>query len=271
MYVKRAGAARLRASLVRARESGREIAIGTATDPYQPAEGRFAVTRRCLGAMAQVPALRIGITTKSTGSLRDREVLAAIARDSDLWVTVSLISLDADLLRQIEPRAPRPDLRLDAMRALAADGIHTRLFLMPVLPLLTDGEARLRELRAAAPPAGRAPGGEHPGPFPPTRDARALLPRLRARGVPVGRATVPRALSAPGERARGLPRGDRAASRPTERRGWLPVAHARGAGPRGGTGPPAPARAVVVRRSPAQPSSRRRSSGPLSAGRGPSP
>src|SRR4030095_7588743 len=154
MYVKRAGAARLRASLVRARESGREIAIGTATDPYQPAEGRFAVTRRCLGAMAQVPALRIGITTKSTGSLRDREVLARVARDSDLWVNVSLISLDADLLRQIEPRAPRPDLRLDAMRALAADGIHTRLFLMPVLPLLTDGEASLRELLAAALAAG---------------------------------------------------------------------------------------------------------------------
>src|SRR4029434_265308 len=89
IYVKQAGAARLRASLVRARESGREIAIGTATDPYQPAEGRFAVTRRVLEAMAQVPGLRIGITTKSTGILRDREVLARVVRGSALPVHVT--------------------------------------------------------------------------------------------------------------------------------------------------------------------------------------
>jgi DNA repair photolyase len=154
IYVKQAGDAKLRASLVRARDSGREIAIGTATDPYQPAEGRFGVTRRVLEAMARVPGLRIGITTKSTGILRDRDVLLRIAHGSDLWVNVSLISLDAGLLRQIEPRAPRPDLRLDAMRALSGDGIRTRLFLMPVLPLLTDGEAGLRELLAAALAAG---------------------------------------------------------------------------------------------------------------------
>ncbi|HEY7249213.1 MAG TPA: radical SAM protein [Methylomirabilota bacterium] len=154
IYVKQAGDAKLQASLLRARASGREIAIGTATDPYQPAEGRFAVTRRVLEAMAQVPGLRIGITTKSTGILRDRDVLGRIARASDLWVNLSLISLDADLLRQIEPRAPRPDLRLHAMRALSSDGIRTRLFLMPVLPLLTDGAAGLRELLAAALAAG---------------------------------------------------------------------------------------------------------------------
>jgi DNA repair photolyase len=154
IYVKAVGAPKLRASLVRARETGQEIAIGTATDPYQPAEGRFQVTRRVVEAMAEVPGLRIGITTKSTGILRDREVLARIGRRSDLWVNISLISLDADLLRQIEPRAPRPDLRLDAMRALSADGIRTRLFLMPVLPLLTDGEAGLRELLGGALAAG---------------------------------------------------------------------------------------------------------------------
>ncbi|HUM17945.1 MAG TPA: radical SAM protein [Candidatus Nitrosotalea sp.] len=154
IYVKQIGASKLRASLVRARETGQEIAIGTATDPYQPAEGRFGVTRGVLEAMAQVPGLRVGITTKSTGILRDREVLARIARRSDLWVNISLISVEADLLRQIEPRAPRPDLRLDAMRALSTDGIRTRLFLMPVLPLLTDGEGGLRELLAAALAAG---------------------------------------------------------------------------------------------------------------------
>jgi DNA repair photolyase len=154
IYVKRAGSGKLAASLLRARETGQEIAIGTATDPYQPAEGRFAVTRSVLEAMGRVPGLRVGVTTKSTGILRDRDILERLARSADLWVNVSLISLDADLLRQIEPRAPRPDLRLDAVRVLAAAGIRTRLFLMPVLPLLTDGEAGLRELLAAALAAG---------------------------------------------------------------------------------------------------------------------
>jgi len=107
IYVKRAGSRKLVTSLLRARETGQEIAIGTATDPYQPAEGRFAITRSVLEAMAQVPGLRIGLTTKSTGILRDREILSRLARSADLWVNVSLISLDAGLLRQIEPRAPR--------------------------------------------------------------------------------------------------------------------------------------------------------------------
>lgn len=154
IYVKEAGTERLLAGLMRARDSGQEVAIGTATDPYQPAEGRFEVTRAVLEVMARVPGLRIGLTTKSTGILRDRELLAAIARASDLWVNVSLISLDGALLRQLEPRAPRPDLRLDAMRSLAGRGIRARLFVMPVLPALTDGEAGLRELLAAALAAG---------------------------------------------------------------------------------------------------------------------
>ncbi|HSE06076.1 MAG TPA: radical SAM protein [Methylomirabilota bacterium] len=154
IYVKEAGTSRLLSGLLRARETGQEIAIGTATDPYQPAEGRFHVTRGVLETMARVPGLRIGLTTKSTGILRDRALLARIARESELSVNVSLISLDAPLLRQIEPRAPRPDLRLDAIRALAAAGVRARLFLMPVLPALTDGEADLRELLAAALAAG---------------------------------------------------------------------------------------------------------------------
>ena len=154
IYVKEAGTARLLSGLVRARDLGREVAIGTATDPYQPAEGRFEVTRRVLEAMARVPGLRVGLTTKSAGILRDRALLARIAGTSELWVNVSLISLDGPLLRQIEPRAPRPDLRLDVMRALSGDGLRVRLFLMPVLPLLTDGEAGLRELLGASLAAG---------------------------------------------------------------------------------------------------------------------
>jgi DNA repair photolyase len=144
----------LKAELARASWTKESVAIGAATDPYQPAEGRFGITRHVLEAMTRVPGLRVGITTKSTGILRDREILGRLARTAELWVNVSLISLDADLLRSVEPRAPRPDLRLGAVRTLAGDGIRTRVFLMPVLPLLTDGEAGLRELLAAALHAG---------------------------------------------------------------------------------------------------------------------
>ncbi len=154
IYVKRADSAGLQRELRRARESGREIAIGTATDPYQPAETRFGITRSVLETIARVPGLRVGITTKSAAVAQDVDLLSRIARHSDLWVNVSLISLDADLLRLVEPRAPRPDLRLRAMRALADAGVRTRIFVMPVLPLIGDGEAALRALLAAAHEAG---------------------------------------------------------------------------------------------------------------------
>lgn len=154
IYVKRAAADQLAADLKRARDSGREVAIGAATDPYQPAEARFRVTRGVLEAMTRVPGLRIGITTKSAAITRDLDVLRELARNSKLHVNFSLISLDPDLLRLIEPRAPRPDLRLRAMRMLSEAGVATRLFIMPVLPLITDGEAGLHPLLAAARAAG---------------------------------------------------------------------------------------------------------------------
>ena len=154
IYVKQADAAKLAPRLRRALESGEEVAIGAVTDPYQPAEARFEVTRRVLEAIARVPGLRVGITTKSTGITRDVELLTAIAARSDLIVNVSLTSMDASLLRRIEPRAPRPDLRLEAMAKLVAAGVPARLFAMPVLPFLTDGERGLRALFAAARQAG---------------------------------------------------------------------------------------------------------------------
>ena len=154
IYVKRAEGDGLLAGLKRARASGQEIAIGAATDPYQPAETRFEITRGVLEAIARVPGLRVGITTKSTAITRDVELLRRIAQGSDLWVNFSVISLDADLLRLIEPLAPRPDLRLHALQLLSQAGIRTRVFVMPVLPLLTDGESSLRALLAAARAAG---------------------------------------------------------------------------------------------------------------------
>ena len=154
IYVKQADDGRLVARLRKARESGEEVAIGTATDPYQPAEGRFGVTRSVLEAIRRVPGLRVGITTKSPAVTGDLELLREIAASGELMVNVSIASTDAALLRRIEPRAPRPDLRLAAMTELTAADVPTRLFAMPVLPYLTDGEAELEALFRAARKAG---------------------------------------------------------------------------------------------------------------------
>jgi DNA repair photolyase len=154
IYVKRAEPGRLHQALKKVHASGEEVAIGTATDPYQPAEGRFRVTRDVLRAITRVRGLRLGITTKCASIVRDLDLLKEIAAGSSLMVNISLISLDADLLRLLEPRAPRPDLRLSTMRALDQAGIPVRLFVMPILPGITDGEAGLRELLVAAREAG---------------------------------------------------------------------------------------------------------------------
>src|SRR6266705_38830 len=154
IYVKQADQVKLVARLKRARESGEEVAIGAATDPYQPAETRFRITRKVLESVERVPGLRVGITTKSPAVTRDIDLLRRIAATGELMVNVSLTSLDAALLRRIEPRAPRPDLRLAAMAELAAAGIPARIFAMPVLPFLTDGEEALRALFVAARAAG---------------------------------------------------------------------------------------------------------------------
>jgi len=154
IYVKQSDEARLRSRLNRARESGEEVAIGAVTDPYQPAESRFRVTRRVLESVLRVPGLRVGITTKSPAITRDIDLLRRIAAAGQLVINMSLNSLDADLLRRLEPRAPRPDLRLAAMSELTAAAIPARLFAMPVVPFLTDREVVLRALFSAARAAG---------------------------------------------------------------------------------------------------------------------
>ena len=154
IFVKRAEPSTLVAELGRARRSGLAVALGTATDPYQPAEARFGVTRRVLEAARRVPGLRLSITTKSALVERDAALLAELARRSEVSVNFSITTLDAELARRLEPRAPRPDLRLGALGALARAGVPTALFVMPVLPHVTDDEAGLRALLAAAREAG---------------------------------------------------------------------------------------------------------------------
>ena len=154
IYVKEIDRDRLVTEFRRARRSGQTVALGTATDPYQPAEGRFDVTRRILEAAREVPGLHLSITTKSTLVTRDAGLLRTIADASEVAVNLSITTTDAALARRLEPRAPRPDLRFGAMRTLADAGVATRLFIMPILPGLTDDEANLRTLLAAARDAG---------------------------------------------------------------------------------------------------------------------
>jgi DNA repair photolyase len=129
---------------------GETLAIGTATDPYQPAERRFGVTRRMLEVIARADGLRVSLVTKSDLVARDADVLAEVARRHYLTVNLTITTVDAALARLLEPFTPRPDLRLRAVRALSAAGIHVTVFCAPVLPLINDSEAALDAVARAA-------------------------------------------------------------------------------------------------------------------------
>ena len=139
----------LRRELRRMRPTG-GIAIGTATDPYQPAERRFRRTREVLEAFAEQSGLSIHVTTKSDLVTRDIPLLKEIARKNQFSVNITITTLDASLTRLLEPRAPRPDLRLKAVRALADAGIAVGVFPNPIMPLITDQERRLDRLAKAS-------------------------------------------------------------------------------------------------------------------------
>ncbi len=139
----------LRRELRRTRPTG-GIAIGTATDPYQPAERRFKRTRAILEAFAEQAGLTLHITTKSDLVTRDIPLLTEIARKNDFSVNMTITTLDVSLARELEPRAPRPDLRLKAVRALSEAGITVGVFPNPIMPLITDQEPRLDRLAKAA-------------------------------------------------------------------------------------------------------------------------
>jgi DNA repair photolyase len=133
---------------------GEEIALGTATDPYQPAERRFEVTRAILEEFARHRGLEIGIVTKSNLVLRDVDVLQQIAKNNRLFVNITITTLKADLARVLEPRAPRPDLRLEAMQKLNQAGIAAGVICAPVLPGITDSPRDLETLVRATAKAG---------------------------------------------------------------------------------------------------------------------
>jgi DNA repair photolyase len=133
---------------------GEEIAIGTATDPYQPAERRFEVTRAILEELARHRGLEIGIVTKSNLILRDTDILQQIAKNNRLFVNITITTLKVELARILEPRAPRPDLRLEAMQKLNQADVAAGVICAPVLPGITDSPRDLEALVQATAKAG---------------------------------------------------------------------------------------------------------------------
>src|SRR5271169_5358100 len=149
IFVKQQAAWLLRQDLKKVKR-GEEIAIGTATDPYQPAEKRFEVTRGILEELALHHGLDLGIVTKSNLILRDVELLQQVAEHNSLFVNLTVTTLSTKLARILEPRAPRPDLRLEAVRQLNAAGVNAGVICAPVLPGITDSPAALDGLVRAA-------------------------------------------------------------------------------------------------------------------------
>jgi DNA repair photolyase len=137
-----------------AKLAGAPLVIGTATDPYQPAERRFRLTRSVLQALLGWRGLRLGLITKSPLVTRDLDLLRRLADQHELSVDISLATLDARLARRLELRSPVPAARLRALARLTAAGINAGLMLAPVIPCVTDGRTALDALFRAAKEAG---------------------------------------------------------------------------------------------------------------------
>ena len=147
---------RLRAELRSPRWGGDSIAMGTNTDPYQHAEGKYHLTR---GIVETLSGARnpFSILTKSTLVLRDAALLAAAAQRTDVSVSFSIGTLDRSVWSLTEPGTPPPDRRVEALRRLTALGISCGVLVAPVLPGLSDSEAQLHESSRRAPTPARSP------------------------------------------------------------------------------------------------------------------
>jgi DNA repair photolyase len=143
----------LRAELRRRGWRRETVAIGAATDPYQPAEARYRLTRGCLVALgaARTP---ISLITRGPLVIRDCDVLADASRRASVVVSVSIATLDEELGRRLEPGVASPRNRLRAIRMLSDAGIAAGVALAPVLPGLTDGPRQMAAVLAAARDAG---------------------------------------------------------------------------------------------------------------------
>jgi DNA repair photolyase len=139
-----------------------EIAIGTATDPYQPIERRVGITRSLLEVFARQKGLRIGIITKSSLITRDIDLLQQIAANNALVLHLTITTNDAALARKLEPRAPRPDLRFAALRKLCIAGLNAGVLCSPLLPGINDSVASIDAVAERAAAAGACFLGANP-------------------------------------------------------------------------------------------------------------
>jgi DNA repair photolyase len=139
----------LRRELGRPRWTFETVALGTVTDCYQPAEGRFRITRAALEALRDV-ANPVGMVTKSPLVLRDLDILAPLARIAKVRVFFTITTVDLDVWRRLEPGTANPFKRLEVMRRLNAAGVRAGVLLAPILPGITDSTASLEAVAHAA-------------------------------------------------------------------------------------------------------------------------
>jgi len=125
------------------------IAIGTATDAYQPVEGRLGITRACLEVLAR-ERNPLSIVTKSTLIIRDLDCLQELSGHADVRVYFTITTLDEDLWRQLEPGTPPPLKRLEILSLLASAGVETGVLMAPVVPGMTDSRESIDSVAHAA-------------------------------------------------------------------------------------------------------------------------
>jgi DNA repair photolyase len=143
----------LRCELTRPSWAGEPIAIGAATDPYQPAEGRYRLTRGCIEVLRDA-AQDFSLITRGPLIVRDAELLAEASERADVTVTFSVPTLDRDVWRTTEPGTSPPHQRLRALRVLVEHGVRASVGMAPLLPGLSDRPEQLREVVVAAREAG---------------------------------------------------------------------------------------------------------------------
>ncbi len=144
---------RLRAELRSGRWQREPVAMGTNTDPYQLAEGRYHLTRGIITALAEA-ANPFSVLTKSTLLLRDLDLLKWAATRCDVRLALSIGTLDEEVWRLTEPGTPPPARRLAALERLRSAGLHCSVLVAPVIPGLSDDDAHVRAVVGAARAAG---------------------------------------------------------------------------------------------------------------------
>jgi DNA repair photolyase len=143
----------LRKELARASWEREHVAIGAATDPYQPAEGKYKLTRACLEALRDA-SNAFSIITRGPMIVRDLDVLVEAAQRAAVSVTFSVPTVDEEVWRRTEPSTAHPRQRLKAVKTLVEAGINARVGMAPILPGISDRPEQLREVVRAAREAG---------------------------------------------------------------------------------------------------------------------